>query len=598
MQELGYQLFDHGDRDRVHRTWRNHISADSFRYRDGLSPVDRARLAYERLRDVNSLVGEAETLARDPQMLASLHEWAAIVDGGGALCTLASIHFNLFLGSLVDQDSNQRDLSEFTSMRRTGTFLCTELEHGNDASALETTAEYDRATGGFVLNTPTPGARKFMPNTSPIGGPKSALVAARLLIDGRDEGVFLFLTPLSDENGMRPGVDVRLLPFRTGAPVDHCMTSFDHVLLPREALLESEHGRLDGDGVLNSSLGNRRKRFLRSISRVTTGKLCMSGAAVGASRAALAIAVRYSDRRHVSGSRAGERVPLSAHRSHHGRLLTSLATAYAMTFAHRAVTTRWMEHTPEDQEDVERQVAVLKGWITWQARAITVECRERCGAQGLFSANGLADFPQYTEGTITAEGDNLVIWMKAASELLFQSRTDQRDEEEPPLRERDLSDLRFLRGLLAAAERLCRERASAALRRGPAGDPLGRWNSASPSALAMVGAHAALQATDAFLAAIRETIDPTARLLLEQLCRLFLLRQLDERTGDLLAAGCLTADHVRALPEAVEIVMAELAPHMTTLVDAFDLPSEFLDALPMLRDDDYGLLPANTRASV
>lgn len=115
------------------------------------------------------------------------------MDGG--LCTVASIHYNLFLGSLLDHDVEGRDLSAFTSMKRTGTFLCTELEHGNDVASMETTAVLDRTTNGFVLNTPTPGARKFMPNTSTIGGPKSAVVAARLVIDGRDQGVFLFLTP-------------------------------------------------------------------------------------------------------------------------------------------------------------------------------------------------------------------------------------------------------------------------------------------------------------------------------------------------------------------------------------------------------------------
>ncbi|MGB8942984.1 MAG: acyl-CoA dehydrogenase [Streptomyces sp.] len=587
-------LFDDGsgDRERVHGTWREFFSTESFRYRDGADPSARAALAYDRLREVNSLVGGVESLARDPRMLASLHEWAAIVDGGGGLCTVASIHYNLFLGSLLDHGgTGARDLSDFTSMRRTGTFLCTELKHGNDASALETTAEYDHESDGFILHTPTPGAQKFMPNTSPIGGPKSALVAARLIVEGQDEGVFLFLTPLSDEQGTLPGVEVQLLPFRSGAPVDHCLTRFDQVRLPREALVESEHGRIDEDGRLLSNLGNRRKRFLHSIGRVTAGKLCMSGAAVGASRAALAIAVRYAEHRHISGARAGQQVPLQAHRSHHGRLLDSLATAYAMTFAHRETVTRFIGHSPEEREGVERQVAVMKGWITWQARAITTECRERCGAQALFSANGLADFPQYTEGTITAEGDNLVIWLKAAGELLFQPSTESRDEDELPLATRSLTDLQFLRDLLADAEKLWRTRAGAALRRGPAGDPLGRWNTASSAALTTVGVHAVGRAADAFLNAVDRTADPVARELLAQTCRLFMLRHLDRYTGDLLAAGRLTADHVTALPETAETVTSELAPHMSTLADAFDLPTGFLDALPMLQDSGYGFLP-------
>ncbi|MER5885445.1 acyl-CoA dehydrogenase [Streptomyces sp. NPDC001941] len=593
--ELTQLLFGHDDRARVHGDWRSLLSTEAFQYRANLAPAARTALSYNRLSQVNAFVSDPLALADDPHRLASLHEWTGVVDG--ALGTLAGIHYNLFLGSIVDHDLGEgRDLSEFTSMRRTGTFLCTELAHGNDAVALRTTAELDRETNEFVLNTPSVGAQKFMPNTSLTGGPKTALVAARLLIDGQDEGVFLFLTPLSDESGLRPGIRVRRLPERTGSPVDHCLTSFDHVRLPREAMLEGDHGRLDAEGVLTSTLGNRRKRFLRSISRVTTGKLCMSAAGTGVTRAALALSVRYAHHRHISGTKADQRVPLSAHRSHHGRLLSATATAYAMTFLHRAVTDRWVDVirdpsvTKEDLQDAERMVAVAKGWITWQARNITIECRERCGAHGLFGANGLADFPLNLEGAITAEGDNQVIWLKAASEMLFQHTVERSGRPALPLDDESLTDVRFLRELLAEAQSIWQNRARTALRNGPAGDPLARWNAASSSALRMVGAYAPLKAADAFLDAIDRAADPRTRARLTQLCRLFLLEQLADHTGDLLAAGHLTARHVVELPQAVDTVTAELAPHMLDLVEAFDLPEEFLASVPLANSthlDDF-----------
>ncbi|WP_229882507.1 acyl-CoA dehydrogenase family protein [Streptomyces alanosinicus] len=529
---------------------------------------------------MNDTIGEPERLATDASLLASLHEWTAIVDGGGGLCTVASIHYNLFLGSLLDHESAEhRDLSEFTSMRRIGTFLCTELDHGNDSAALETTAELDPQSGGFILHTPHAGAQKFMPNTSTTGGPKSAVVAARLIANGQDQGVYLFLTPLSDEQGLLPGIRVRRLPMRPGAPVDHCLTAFDHVRLPREALLEAEHGRLGHDGTLISNLGNRRKRFLRSIGRVTVGKMCMSGAAVGASRAALAIAVRYGEHRRVAGPKAGERVPVNAHRSHHARLLRSLATAYAMTFLHRSATAAWTRHTAETRDEAERLVAVAKGWITWQARAITTECRERCGAQGLFAVNALAGFPDYVEGTVTAEGDNLVIWAKAAAELLFATETTQPTA--APAGQQELTNPRFVRSLLAQAEAIWQSRARAALRRGPAKDPLARWNRASSPALEMVSVHAGLRAADAFLEATERVTQPEARQLLDKLCLLFLLEQIRSHTGDLLLEAHMSADQVRELPFVIDTVVDGLAPHMETFVDAFDLPDEYLDAIPI-----------------
>ncbi|MGW1726768.1 acyl-CoA dehydrogenase family protein [Streptomyces sp. NPDC002306] len=578
--ELSRLLFDRDERERVHGPWRNLIADEAFRARPGLSVAERTALSYERLRLVNQTVDSAEELADDPRRLAALIEWSAVVDSG--LGTLSAIHYNLFLGSLLDHDSRHRDLSAFHTLDRTGTFLCTEVEHGNDAAALETTATLDPTTGGFTLHTPTPGAGKFMPNTSPIGGPKSALVAARLLIDGRDEGIFLFLVPLSDEHGTLPGIRVQPLPERGGTPVDHCLTTFDHVRLPRTALLQGAHGRLDDDDHLHSTLGNRRKRFLSSIGRVTLGKLCMSGAAVGVSRTALAIAVRYAHTRHISGPKAGQRIPLAAHRSHSGRLLYALATTYAMTFLHRTALTAWTDHAPADQAAAERLVAITKAWTTWQARDIVTESRERCGARGLFTANRLTEIMTDLEGTITAEGDNLVIWLKAAAEMIFGHEpaphlTVQTDE-------RPLTDPYFLRDLLAHTETIWQQRARTALRQGPAKDPVTRWNNTSAPALNMVSAHATLQAADAFLAAIEHTEDPGTRQLLNRLCQLFLLKELIPHTGDLLAANHLTPQHLHALHTTIDTLIHQLTPHMRTLVDAFDLPGQVLADIPLLND--------------
>ncbi|MFF8600742.1 acyl-CoA dehydrogenase [Streptomyces sp. NPDC015232] len=593
IRALADLLFDGDERARVHGEWRRLIAGPAFAHRPGLSPAERTALSYERLRRVNDTVAgpAAEALAYDARRLAALHEWTGFVDGG--VCTLASIHYNLFLGSLLDHDGYRRDLTDYTSMKRTGTFLCTELAHGNDVAALETVAVLDRETGGFVLHTPNPGARKFMPNTSLAGGPKTAVVAARLLVDDRDQGVFLFLTPLSDADGHLPGIHVQTLPERTGTPVDHCLTSFDHVRLPREAMLEAAHGRLDKDGRLVSNLGNRRKRFLRSVGRVTMGKLCMSGGTLGMARAALAIAVRYAHHRQVAAPRAGERIPLSAHRTHHGRLLRSLATSYAMTFLHREVLDRWCAHDPADprqREEVERLIAVAKGWITWQARDIAVEARERCGAQGLFPANGISELPLNIEGGITAEGDNLVIWAKAASELVFAheagpgpgpDRTAGGGAAGPAA----LTDLGFLRDLHAHVERIWQTRARSALRNGPSGDPIGRWNETSGAALEMVAAHARTAAADAFLSAVARAATPGSRLLLEHLARLFLLHELRPHTGDLLAAGHLTPAQLEALHPTTDRTLATLAPHLLPLVDAFDLPPEFLTTTPIANPD-------------
>lgn len=166
LPELTDILFrDGGGGPDAHGLWRKVISTDRFRHRVHVRAEERWQLSYDRLRALNEEVLCPESLARDPRGLAALHEWTSVVDG--ATATVAGIHYNLFLGSLLDDDTSAaRDLTGFAALTRTGTFLCTERAHGNDAAALETTARYDRERDEFVLHTPHEGAQKFMPNTS------------------------------------------------------------------------------------------------------------------------------------------------------------------------------------------------------------------------------------------------------------------------------------------------------------------------------------------------------------------------------------------------------------------------------------------------
>ncbi|MBB5937383.1 acyl-CoA dehydrogenase family protein [Streptomyces zagrosensis] len=581
LPELGNLLF--GDqRIGVHGPWRA-LSADPrMRRRPAANVTDQVAESYARLRLVNQAIDDPLAFAADPYRLTALHEWIAPLDG--ALAVIASIHYNLFLGSLIDHDQHpKRPLGGLAAMEQLGTFLCTELGHGNDAANLETTATYHRDSDTFTLHTPLAAAQKFMPNTGPAGGPKSAVVAARLLVDGHDVGVFLFLTPLSNEAGPLPGVTVRPLPERTGSPIDHCLTAFDQVPLPREALLTGTHGQLDAQGAFSSALGSRRKRFLAAIGRVTLGKLCMSACAIGAARTAVAIAVRYGHHRTVSGARRGQTVPVFAHRTHHQPLLSALATTYAMTALHREAVTRWAERQcadPADTAAAERQVAIAKGWITWQTRAVLTECRERCGAQGLFAHNGIAQLVLDVEGAITAEGDNLALWAKAGAELLFSP-----DEPEPPATApatiSDLARPTALQALLHTAEQLHLDHARTRLRQAPAGDQLRRWNAAAPFALAGVTARAERQAAAALLALADRAHDPQTRTVLLELHRLFALQRLIGASGQLLSHGHLTVEQAHALPELVSSTLDQLAGRALALVDAFDLPEEAVSTHPI-----------------
>ncbi|MFJ3102534.1 acyl-CoA dehydrogenase [Streptomyces sp. NPDC086835] len=596
-RELRHLLFDGDEQDTLHTPWRTLITHDEFlTHDDDLTPAQRTARSYQRLRLLNDTVaGDPLALARDPRRLAALHEWTGIADS--ALGTLAGIHYNLFLGTLLDHDHPEhRDLTPYTTLKHTGTFLVTELAHGNDAAHLETTAHHHPDTGEFTLHTPTPGAAKFMPNTTTTGGPKTALVAARLIThDGTDRGIHLFLTPLHDENGPHPGIHITPLPPRhLPHPVDHAITTFTHVRLPPTALLQAPHTRLEADGTHHTTHGNPQKRFLTTIDRVTLGKLCMSAAATGTARAALTIAVHYANHRHTTHHNTP--TPLITHRAHHAPLIDHLATTYALTLLHRHTLNHHTHHhhgtpppptpthpryptdPPPTKEQTHHLTALTKAFTTHHARTITTTCRERCGAWALHPHNPLAHYTQHLEGTITAEGDNLPITLKAATHLLLNPPPPPPTTPTPP---NPLTNLTHLKNLLHHAQHIWHTRTKQALHTPTTPHtPHTRWNNATQPALTMTHLHTTLHTTNALLTTLNHTTHPTTHTHLKNLTNLYLLNQLTPHTADLITHHHLTPHHHNQIHTTINHLHHTLHPHLTTLTNALNHPHQHTPTPP------------------
>ncbi|WP_158698020.1 acyl-CoA dehydrogenase family protein [Streptomyces prunicolor] len=569
------------DEDSLHEPWRQLMCTPAFRRRTDASVEEQVDTAYRRLRLLNDAVRDPVALVRDPVRLACLHEWLGFVDH--TLLVAATIHYNLFLGSIVDHDARgAEELAPYLEMGQVGTFLMTEVGHGNDASAVETLAVYDREADGFTVHTPCAAAQKFMPNTSPVGGPKTGVVGARLVVDGTDHGVHLFVVPLTNATHTLPGVRVRRLSPRLGSPLDHSLTSFDGVRVGRGALLAGSGGRMTDEGVFVSEVKDQRQRYLASVGRVMSGKLCMSAGSVGSARAVVALAVRYGRNRRITGLSGSTTLPVFALRSHHGPLVEAVATVYAMSMLYRRAARRWSTHDTAGRAEAGRLVSVAKAWISWQARDVCLEARERCGAQGLLAHNGFADQLTAVEGVITAEGDNQATVVKAAAELLFAPQRAPRQVPDPHGRE--LTEPGFLHDLLASAEVLWLERARTAMRRAPS-EALARRNAAMGPALRAIEVHAHRQAAEATAEAAAALPLGEARELLDAVHLLFALRGVRAQSGDLLSKGFLSTRHIDELPMLHERLVGLLAKDVTVLVDGFAVPEEFLEPSPIARED-------------
>ncbi|XP_019862094.1 PREDICTED: peroxisomal acyl-coenzyme A oxidase 1-like [Amphimedon queenslandica] len=76
-----------------------------------------------------------------------------------------------------------------------GCYAQTELGHGTFIRGLETTATYDPSTKDIVMNSPTLNSMKWWPGS--VGHTAThAIVDARLITKGKDEGIHLFIVQI------------------------------------------------------------------------------------------------------------------------------------------------------------------------------------------------------------------------------------------------------------------------------------------------------------------------------------------------------------------------------------------------------------------
>src|SRR5699024_7588622 len=178
--------------------------------------------------------------------------------------------------------------------------------HGSDVASIATTATYDPASEEFVLHTPFPAATKEFIGNAAVHG-TAAIVFAQLHTQGRNQGVHALYVPIRERGGdgelvFRPGVSGRDDGPKGGLDgVDNGRLAFDHVRVPRENLLR-RYGQVAPDGSYSSPIASKGRRFFTMLGTLVQGRVSLGGAAVGVSKAALAIAVRYgNERRQFAG---------------------------------------------------------------------------------------------------------------------------------------------------------------------------------------------------------------------------------------------------------------------------------------------------------
>ncbi|MGH8970936.1 MAG: acyl-CoA dehydrogenase [Actinomycetes bacterium] len=528
------------------------------------------------------------------------------------LCGGAVLH----LGTKEHQD---RYLPGILSYDLPGCFAMTETGHGSDVQSVGTTATYDRVAEEFVVTTPGPAARKdYIGNAARDG--RIAVVFAQLVTDAGSHGVHALMVPIRDEDG-RPcdGVEIEDNGQKAGLNgVDNGRLTFHDVRVPRTALL-NRYGDVAADGTYSSPIENENRRFFTMLGTLIQGRISVAGGGGSAAKTALNIAVRYAERRRqFKAPGRDEEIVLLDYLAHQRRLLPRLATSYALHFAQGQLVADLHDVFTGAGDDaarreLETRAAGVKAIATWHATATIQECREACGGAGYLAENRLPQLKADSDVFTTFEGDNTVLLQLVAKGLL----TDYRDH----FGDLDaLATVRFVVGQVAASA-LERTAAGNLLTRVRAGrdddaslfdrgyqramfawrekhviDGLARrmrkasgadadlfdvFNAAQDHLLRAARNHVDGVVLEAFVAAIDECDDPAVKALLNRVCDLHALANIEADRAWFLEHGRLTARRAKALTAAVNELCRELRPHAGLLVDGFGIPEEAV-SVPLL----------------
>lgn len=469
----------------------------------------------------------------------SLLELAAVHDG--AIYAMLSIHFNLCMGSigcLGNQSPYLKQLyARMHSGRAIGVFLATEVGFGNNLVGLETRATYEPERECFVLRSPSPVAHKFMPNTLPGPLPKIAVVLARLYVGTRCYGIFPFAFQLTDPFAPKKGVNISSLGKKAGFLLDNAITSFSGIEIPYDSLLGGGMISLARDGTVVMHERKRMNLFLNAMRSVNIGKLCMSVGSIAMSKASLYITHRYGQQRTVFG--ASGSMPIGEYSLFKDAQILDAASVVVFSLWARALQSRLPKSLNMTSKmgvlgsDLVDELIAIKALSTWRGQDVLVRCRERCGAQGLFSDNKIIDYFVTNNGTITAEGDNQVMLLKIGQSLI----------DAPP--DLDLPAQPVLNRLLAPLKRYfgiqC-ERINEILCNVVNEDRFSAWNRCGDDIIRLTQIFGVFAATKAILPRIEAGIRPVSTAL-----EIFLHDWNDKLSGELLLAGAQDVTEQRLL---------------------------------------------------
>jgi len=350
----------------------------------------------------------------------------------GSLLIKLGVQFGLFGGSvqqLGTEYHHRRYLPKAASCELFGGFAMTEIGHGSNVQALETTAVYDSQHREFIINSPSFSAGKTFIGNAAVDG-QVMVVFAQLSVGAANHGVHAFVVPIRDDQGCPlPSVTIEDNGLKLGLNgVDNGRIWFHNVRIPKTELL-NRFAEVTDDGQYRSEIKSNHHRFFTMIGTLVNGRITMALAANNMAKSAITIAIRYAARRRQFGGGVPETLLLD-YPATQRRVMPLLAIVYALDFAVKRLARIREQSAPTSARSIETLAAGIKAYSTWQAVHTIQVCRESCGGEGYMFVNRFATLKADADIFTTFEGDNTVLMQLVAKNLLGELK-DQLKEMRP-----------------------------------------------------------------------------------------------------------------------------------------------------------------------
>jgi len=354
----------------------------------------------------------------------------------------AALHWVMFVPnilSLADDEQQKEWLKMCRDWKMIGCYAQTELGHGSNVRALETTATFvkDKNDGHFIINSPTLTSFKFWPGT--LGRTSNhAMVIARLIDgEGIDRGMhnFLVQTRSLDDHSLMPGVVCGDIGPKIGYNnMDNGFAKFDHVKIPRRSMA-MRFAVVDRNGVYKKKIISDAASKINYITMMQVRSYIVRAASL-ALRMGTTITIRYSAVRkqgfktEMGGMK--EEHQILDYKQQQYRLFPLLAASYCFFFSAKrvhdnlkSIENRLMNLSNNQQSiskievgDIHATTSCLKSFTTAITADGLEDCRKSCGGHGFLASSGLPELINSYLQNPTVEGDNAMLPMQVVKILL------------------------------------------------------------------------------------------------------------------------------------------------------------------------------------